>query len=300
MNKRQVKALMVLVALFGTGAIAMGRLIDAMSLQLEKKPIYPESGRTFLGLPSETPGWKRVGGDRSLSQDVVATLGTENYVSRVYERKEPGPNGQTVRLELHAAYYTDDIDTVPHVPERCFVGGGLQKGSFSRVVPLPVDTSRWRPDRSIETDEPDVVGESGVIYKVRTLPEYRSVYAEPRLPRNVGPESPIPFRVSEFERPGTAPLYAGYFFVANGRAVGNAEAVRLESFNIKNEYAYYAKVQTTSITGVRTGEQHAEYSGELIGELLPEIMLCVPDWVDVQLGYHDPAASERDSARAQD
>lgn len=292
MSPRQVPALVVLVVLFGAGAIAMGRLIDAMAVQLEKKPIYPATGRTFLGLPRETPGWTQVGSDRTLSKDIVDTLGTENYLSRTYERREPGPDGQTIRLELHAAYYTDDIDTVPHVPERCFVGGGLEKGDFSNVVGLPVDTSRWRPDRTIGTDDPDIVGEQGVIYKVRTLPGYRTSYAEPRLPAGVGPDNPIPFRVSQFIRPSGGSLYAGYFFIANGRAVGRAEGVRLMSFDLKSEYAYYAKVQTTSITGVGSAEEHADYSGELIGELLPEIMLCVPDWVDVQTGRRGTNASE--------
>ncbi|MEM0983104.1 MAG: exosortase-associated EpsI family protein [Planctomycetota bacterium] len=285
--------LLTLIAVFGVGSIAMGRMIDALSLQLEKKPIYPPDGRTFLAIPAETPSWERVGGDILMSKDVVVTLGTENYVSRVYQRKEPGPDGQIVQVEFHGAYYTDDIDTVPHVPERCFVGGGLQQSDASRVVRLDLDTSRWREDTSIETDDERIVGNQGVIYKTRTIPQYRSRFAEVRLPRDVGPESPLPFRLSEFRsNRGRGSIFAGYFFIANGGAVGSAEAVRGLSFNLSDEYAYYAKVQITSVSGISSSDEHEKYSAELLSELMAEIMLCLPDWVDVQTGAYDPEGGE--------
>ena len=87
----------------------------------------------------------QVGRDRIESPEIQAELGTENYVTRTSRRKG---DAAPVRVELHAAYYTGRVDTVPHVPDRCFVGGGMRMDGPTVNVPLELDTATWMLDTS--------------------------------------------------------------------------------------------------------------------------------------------------------
>ena len=92
--------------------------------------------------------------------------------------------------------------------------------------------------------------------------------------------------VSAFvDQQGQGRLYAGYFFVANGGTVASANDVRTLAFDLQSDYAFYLKVQVTSST-VSSKQDLTEHAGSLIGELMPEIMRCVPDWVEVQRGVY--------------
>ncbi|MEM7621822.1 MAG: exosortase-associated EpsI family protein [Planctomycetota bacterium] len=272
-----------MVILLAASAIGFTSAIGAYQVHLRKLPIEPPNGRTTAAIPTETVSWERVGPDRVMSKDVVETLGTENYVSRLYRLKE-SPGDEPVVLEFHAAYYTGMIDTVPHVPERCFVGGGLQKGGSTDRLPMPMDTSQWVIDRTVE---PEFAGESGVLYTARTDNRRSDAPGQRvRLPRDVTPDRPIRMMVSAFvDQQGQGRLYAGYFFVANGGTVASANDVRTLAFDLQSDYAFYLKVQVTSST-VSSKQELTEHAGSLIGELMPEIMRCVPDWVEVQRGVY--------------
>jgi len=283
------------VLLLAISAIGFTGAIDAYQVHLRKLPISPPGDRAVAALPTETTSWERVGPDRVMAEDVVKTLGTSNYVSRVFKQKDPG-SSKPVLIELHAAYYTGMIDTVPHVPERCFVGGGLQPGSSSTRMPLPMNTDLWAVDRTVE---PEFAGEAGAIYTARTdnrrsdAPGLRV-----RLPRGVTPDRPVRAMVSDFvDQQGEGQLYAGYFFVANGGTVASANDVRTLAFDLQSDYAYYLKVQVTSGT-VSSKEELMEHGGSLIGELLPEIMRCVPDWIEVQRGNYPEDNPRADEGRS--
>lgn len=278
-----------LVLLLGSAA-AMGVVIRAAGIHLRKIPIYPEGNRQVSSLPAETPSWERIGSDRIEPAEIVETLGTENYVTRYYVRKDTAATDRPVVIELHAAYYTGMIDTVPHVPERCFVGGGLQQSEASRTIPVPMAGASWLPDTTVE---PEYAGADGVIYTVRLAnnPAYTDAPGRRvRLPRGIGPDSPLRLRCSEFLLPGGGAFYAGYFFVANGGTVASANGVRELAFDLSDDYAYYLKVQVNSAT-VGSAEELAEQAGSLLDELFGEIMRCVPDWVEVERGNYPPRAS---------
>ncbi|MCL4741966.1 MAG: exosortase-associated EpsI family protein [Phycisphaerales bacterium] len=265
-------AALLAAALLGAGAASLHAMVSGLGLHLRKLPIHPADGRTLGSLPLETASWVRIAADRVESVEVEGTLGTDNYLTRLYAERSPADPRKRIEVELHAAYYTGMIDTVPHVPERCFVGGGLQMARGARTIALPLDVSRWSPD-------PDVPEELGPIYRVRASDGRRV-----RLPRNA--ES-LEMRVSEYTLPGERRLFAGYFFVANGGWVSSAEGVRLLAFNLRDDYAYYLKVQVNSAT-VESAEELAQVAGSLLGELLGDLMLCVPDWVAVQTGEYPP------------
>jgi len=280
-----VGAVIAAATLLAAG-IAFSLAIRLGGMNLEKTPIYPKNNRQVSAIPTETAHWQRVGSDKIASSEIVETLGTENYVSRDYARKDTMGTRRPVVLEFHAAYYTGGIDTVPHVPERCFVGGGLQQGDSSRVIGLDLDTSTWSRDRSVPEE---LAGLSGEIYTVR-LSNDKDYTDAPgmrvRLPRDVTPERPIEMRCSEFIA-GDRKIYAGYFFIANGGLRANANDVRTLAFNLSDDYAYYLKVQLTS-TNASSFEEFAEHASGLIGDTIGEIMRCTPDWVEVQQGRYPP------------
>lgn len=270
-----------LLAVLSLSALGMGWSIRTLGIHLEKLPIYAPDGRTLSTVPRETDNWIAVGPDRIEPIEVLDVLGTMNYVTRTYAEKSP-PEGQQPRvLEFHAAYYTDQIDTVPHVPERCFVGGGLQQTAESTVIPFALDDSRWRPDPfAPEGTEP--------VMSARTSNRWSpSPGANVRLP--MGIES-IGLRTSGYNIPRQGQIYAGYFFIANGAIATSAEQVRLLSFDLTNDYAYYLKVQFNAPSGgrINSPDDLAAASGDLLSELLPDLMRCVPDWVEVKAGRFPP------------
>ncbi len=273
-----------LVVLLGS-ALGLSAGVSYFRITLQKEPIAPPNNRLLTSLPRETATWIQDGVDRREQADVEEVLGTKNYISRVYVRKDTrskkdGGSGEgvPVRLDFHAAYYTGMIDTVPHVPDRCFVGGGLQLGAILGDLPLPMDTSSWVAEEGV----PEHL--AGRIFRVRLPNEFSSAPGvNVRLPRD--PKT-LALRTMEFRSQDERPFYAGYFFVANGGWVSSAEGVRLLAFDLRTKYAFYMKVQVTSVSGVTSGEQLAKEAASLLDGLLPELMLCVPDWVEVEAGRY--------------
>lgn len=272
----------LLVVLFGS-ALGMGWAINYYKIHLNKLPIYPPGGRVVATLPRETDSWVQLGTDRIVSAEVLEELGTSNYLTRVYMEKDP-PEGQEPRIiELHTAYYTDQIDTVPHVPERCFTGAGIVQTSSIPDLALDLDQTRWQLDEAAST-------EGNPIYTARTSTRWSDTRGKRvRLPSGI---ENLALRASTYHNPGGDELYAGYFFVANGGVASSAEQVRFLAFNLTNDYAFYLKVQFTT-SAVDSKEEFAAISSDLLGELIADLMLCVPDWVEVQNGrYPDDRVSK--------
>ncbi|MEO1512832.1 MAG: exosortase-associated EpsI family protein, partial [Planctomycetota bacterium] len=246
---RQV-AVVVAAATLLVSAVGLRGVVRAYGIRLEKAAIYPADNRRLVALPTETANWARSASDQIVSKEIVEELGTENYLTRKYRRKSALGDLPTVEVELHAAYYTEEVDTVPHVPERCFVGGGMSKVSASRYIALPMDTSGWIAGAGLtaEAGAPrEIVGDLGTLYTARTSNLYSDAPGmRVNLPREIGPENPIYVRVSEFETADGIGVMSGYFFIANGGTVPDAEEVRKLAFDATSEHAYYLKVQVNA------------------------------------------------------
>jgi len=128
-------------------AVGMNVATSALGLYFKKEAVEL---RTKLDrLPSKIGPWVQVTNDQVFSVEIEHALGTKDYISRWYvdtRRVDPkelaGINKMTTAqrhevlgkamqkdpaavLDLHMAYYTGLADTVAHVPERCFIGGGF-------------------------------------------------------------------------------------------------------------------------------------------------------------------------------
>jgi hypothetical protein len=152
------------------------------------------------------------------------------------------------------------------------------------VVDIPMNPSGWLPLSDAESEL------QGRAYTVRLSNEYSTAGGGRRvlLPFDLTPTTPLALRISRYTTPGGEHShFAGYFFVANGGWVSSAEGVRQLAFDLRNDYAYYLKVQVGS-NDVETPEELAALAGSLLDELLGELMTCVPDWVKVQRGLWPP------------
>ncbi len=188
-NIGSVAAYAVGVAVLLAGALLFTQYLRAAGIRLEKKEIYAPDGLMLRSLPERfperNPRWRAVTANQVMSQEVLAELGSENYISRWFER-EPQPDEQEpLRLQLHAVYYTGLIDTVPHVPERCFVGGGMV-AQGTRLVDVPLDLDRFTPDIFLERELRDAgVSEDEIAERTVLTGRGIEVPNPVRLPRGV-------------------------------------------------------------------------------------------------------------------
>jgi hypothetical protein len=275
------------IVLFGS-AVGLSTAISALRLYTKHFPItVPHQCNS---IPTRTASWEQVGRDDLMSESVLETLGTPNYVSRRYVERHPADAKNPQVVDVHMAYYTGQVDTVPHVPERCFVAGGASIAGPSVVLPIPLDRSAWGVDDQAGSEATAALGlRDATIHTARLGPDSAAPGNRVHLPRGV---ENLELRVSEFKQPGSdQPFYAGYFFIANGAVTSSAQNVRLLAFDLKSDYAFYMKVQF-SATRIKGPEELARMAGSLLDEILPDIMLCCPDWPDVIRGDY-PADNPR-------
>ena len=281
-------AFLTAFCVMATAAVGMQAALDHFKLYLQKKSIYPEpiagNERVLRALPVETANWKRAGQDHIEGAETLEVLGTSNYVTRTYVEKNPAPGKTPRAVQLHLAYYTGMIDTVPHVPDRCLVGGGMSLVGGPWMEPMPIGTSDWAAVPDAENPFTPAA-----LYTSRLSNEWSTAGGGRRvnLPIGVAPDSLPLLRVTEFADPSGVNLFAGYFFIANGGIADSAEKVRALAFDLKNDYAFYLKVQVGP-TKTENSQELAELAGSLLTDLFGEIMTCVPDWSKVQNGHWPP------------
>jgi hypothetical protein len=293
-------AFLVALGVMSVSAIGMQAALDHYKLYLQKKPILPEpiggKDRVLRALPAKTEHWQQLGSDLIEAPENLETLGTENYLTRRYIEKSPRAGKPAREVTLHVAYYTGMIDTVPHVPERCLVGAGLSLVGGPWVRPLALRSDDW-----MAVPEADNPFHPTSLYTTRLSNEYSTAGGGRRvnLPVGISPEHMPALRITEYTSTGGARLFAGYFFIANGGIAASAEDVRALAFDLKNDYAFYLKVQIGPVPA-ESPDELAEVAGSLLSDLFGEIMTCVPDWARVQRGEwpaDNPKAQTRQARR---
>ena len=198
-----------------------------------------------------------------LPEEQVQTLGTPHYIRWVYRDKAQPPDQPGSYVLLHVAYYTGTPDTVPHVPERCFVGGGLTPLGSPFRAGLTLDHPRYQEDP-----------QQG--WFVDRLNEPTRVHI---------PDIHVPVTVFRFTHPQRTDFVSTvvYFFSANGRFYPTPDDVRARGFDPRDKYSYYCKIEVM-FSGVGDGEKAVQRSSAFLAEILPEIMAALPDWNDVLAG----------------
>lgn len=259
------------------GGLAFPPLQKALGVYLRKEPVPLRSA--LSALPRQVGQWKAVGGDEVISAELVDEFGTDEYLTRHYAREGDPSTGL---LQLHIAYYTGSIDPVPHIPDRCYVGGGLVRSATTTHLRLTIDDALWWPDPASMIESEDAAVRSRYRMALTTGAARQAV----RMPR-LG-ESGLRLNAAEYWAPQApeATIAAGYLFIANGGATASPEGVRLLAYDRSSRFAYYCKVQLTYQHPARSVDRHelGEVASEFLSVLLPDLMACLPDWWEVEQG----------------
>jgi len=249
-------AISLVTATLLVAAVGVAGLVQTFRIVLVKQPL--ELRHAFNALPKEVGGWQ-LDPDRQpppLDPEVVQTLGTTQYINRNYVYVDPETRATIHHLRLHIAYYTGTPDTTPHVPERCFVAGGLQ-GVRSTTVGLALD-------RAAVLDVGD-----------ETLAR---ASLEPLVRLPLRDDGSIPATVFTFaDAAGENMTNVVYFFSVNGRFMPTPEDVRFNGINIRDRYAYYCKIEVL-VERTAKAAQAVAVAEQFLSAMLPEIMACLPDW----------------------
>ena len=113
-----IKRAVIVIALLAASALFAGR-ISGTEVHVEREPL--------ASLPHEIDGWR--GREASpLADDVVALLGVDDYIHRMYMSDSGVPVG------LYAGYYGSQRqgDTI-HSPQNCLPGAGWRPVSSTTV-----------------------------------------------------------------------------------------------------------------------------------------------------------------------
>lgn len=247
----------LLVALVGLQA-----LIRQLGLVLIKKPIPLQ--RNLEELATTFGPYEVVKKHGKLPKAQEEVLGTTDYISWILHDTRLEENEPGALIRLHIPYYTGQIDSVPHVPDRCFVAGGALP-NLKQVMTARLDARHIRANGA----DADALTEEGQWVNL--------------------PDTNVPMTIVRFASDANPELnYAvAYFFVANHDYVATPEGVRIKAFNPFDTHAYWAKVEVMPY-GVSDPEQTRRIVGEFLAYALPEIMLCLPDWKSLKQNDKSP------------
>ena len=264
---RVVGIFVACVLTLGIGQVGFSLGAEALQVHLQTEPVPLR--RSLSLVPSSLGQWRSVQ-DVQLDAAMVEQLGTPSYLTRMYVEDVERPNKA---LQVHLAYYTDQIDAIPHVPDRCLVAGGYVQRSADPVnVPVESIAVEWKDDEVYRLD--DVPYPVAVVQDVATdeAIDVRMPIGQPRV------------RYMEFvdpQRPDRR-VHAGYFFIANGRWRPTPYGVKMASFTGTESHAYYCKVQI--LAEGDSGYGQAAFFADIepfLTVIMPEIMRSLPDWSEV-------------------
>ena len=261
------------------GVASLQTVVAQLGLILHKSPVplrlELEQMTTRFG------GYEMVASE-TLSKEIEHSLGTPYNLNWVFRDTRLPPDQPGGGVRLHVAYYTGAADTVPHVPELCYVASGVTALESGQVkAPL----AGLNPTL--------VNGADGQV---------TALAADGQLIHL--PTDTVPVHIFRFKPRSDAPDQSVfYFFMANGRAFGSKEDVRLSAINIRDRYAYYCKIEVMPgrlarhpdtgrwvfAGGMSEREAAIQALSRFLAAGLPEILRCLPDWNDVRAGRYPPA-----------
>ncbi|MFO7821916.1 MAG: hypothetical protein R6V56_07695 [Lentisphaeria bacterium] len=242
------------------GLLTQGLLTAGWADLLRKKEIPLQ--RSLNTLPHEFGPYTLLE-EIKLSEGIVGSLGTENYISWIMrdKRKSPGSPGSAFRV--HTVYYTGNQEAVSaaHVPEICYVAGGYKRVDLKETI--------------LELENP-------VIW---TLREPGSAHPPARE------ISKIPIREFVYVLPqGADEGSVIYFFIYNGKLVDSRNDITLDFLNHNSKYRYYCKVEINPGSLLSTPGRGKQFkpgtfsrqkthrlTAEFMQLFLPELQQCLPD-----------------------
>jgi hypothetical protein len=211
---------LVCVCVLTLAAGGMSAAVSYLGLQFIKKPIPLKRPLDEINEAALSP-WKVVEKNKIKNQDVLAELGTDQYIQWILEDTSTDESSPVHYCSLFITYYTGNPDQVPHVPEECYLGGG-------KIL------TEWPTELTF-----DIVIDG----KTQQLPA-RWLSLENKSENIV--ESSSKFGVL-------------YFFKVNGVFRGNRDSTRrVMQANFFSKYSYFSKVEWYFFGRSTIGMQYPE------------------------------------------
>ncbi len=264
--------------LLGVAAVGLNAATESMRLHFRKQPVSLSVSRlddAKQGIPVRVGHWVQVSKDEPLDHATQEVLGTKDYVFRDYvdsrvvspediawfadkstiERSKRLFQIESSRpdavIKLAITYYTGLVDTVPHVPEKCYVADGFE----------PVSPETRQQTLGVLADgSPRQVSYRYIHFQDAT--------GGGRVDRNVA-----------------------YFFHVNGRYESSSIGVRTQLQNLFQRYGYFAKIEVMTTAHNQSDPSPEAKSeaqlkslaafNDLLTAALPEVERCLPDWKKV-------------------
>jgi hypothetical protein len=274
----------VVGSLLLVSAIGLNGATQMMKLHFKKLPV--DLRHPISELPKTLGNWTQVSLDNPLSHDMEEVLQTKTYIFRDFVDTRLVSKSQLAQFEgkdwqersnlvgriqqenreavirLSLTYYTGMVDTVSHIPDRCFVADGYQTTDYDtpkwRIPGVPVDEAGWRLD--------------GAGHRVNVPGDAK-----------VGADAGLPVRFINFEdqdnRVARAKQNVTYFFQVNGRYESSPIGVRTDLQNLFEKHGYYAKIEL--MTSISDRGRSAAVMQDFLKDALPEIERLLPDWAAV-------------------
>ena len=213
-------AFVICTALLAIAAGGMSIAIENFGKYTVKEPLALKKSLDLLdnsvlgsGLSAMAP-YKVVSKRKIENEEIVKSMGTEDYIQWQLEDTEQPPDSPVRNCSLFITYYGVP-DKVPHVPEECYMGGGFQRLA-SESLTLPCITRQDIPETLEDESLP------------RDVPVRYLVFSNAGAGRW---GSDIKFSVS-------------YFFSVNGEYVNNRADTRLVlNKNLFGKHSYFSKVE---------------------------------------------------------
>jgi hypothetical protein len=271
----------LVVGLMGTAAAGHHSVLSWQKIVLNKEAVPLR--RQLTTLPNTKDHWEFFKADE-LPPEIVDELGTTDYISWWYRDTSMPENTPGSIVRLHVAYYTGLVDTVPHVPDRCFVAGGVEhNGLFDQ--PVALDPARF----TAHTD-------GG--YTAMTVPHQRGYAATLPAVEVHLPDRDLTTKRFTYRPPNSDDQHVSYFFIANGKFLSSPNQVRLLGFDFRDRYSYYCKVEV-QVVGVDDPAEVQRRTTDVLNVFLPEVLACLPDWREVQAGQWPPTPDSTPHADAE-
>lgn len=259
----------VAALLLATSAITLNGAVGFLRLHFKKVAVPLAVKSLKQGMPATLGShWVQISKDQPLDPQMEEVLATPEYVFRDYadtriishediERLSNATGAEYSALmtqheqrhpqafiRLGVTYYTGMVDTVAHVPERCYVADGFEAPEYRDLERTVGAYSDGRP---------------------RTVPLRFIVFEDQtgtqRVSRNVG-----------------------YLFHVNGVYECDSLKVRARLQNLRERYGYYAKLEMmTQAPAYKSQDNSARDDSiaamtDFLSAALPALEKCLPDW----------------------
>ena len=231
------RAFLATVVVLAVAAIGLNGATEMLKLSFRKQAVPLRAD--LATLPEMVGPWMQVSKDRPLEKDIEDVLGTDKYIFRDFIDTRIVPASRLAAfkdadwrkrqellvgiqrefpsavINLAVTYYTGMVDTVAHIPDRCYIADGYQPKEYTE------------PTWAIA----GVNGNDGRNLKVRFI-NFEDQGARSKVSRSVT-----------------------YFFHCNGEYKSDPVGVRLSLQDLFQSHGYYAKVELMMLTSDTTMAQ---------------------------------------------